>query len=91
MATPIFKIKHPDAGFRGFVAGIDFHGGVGSTSSPEDIVRLLDLRTGYKLIDATPEMKAILAAERGRKKAEGEAPTKISDVLNPTGSTWSAK
>jgi hypothetical protein len=36
----IYLIEHPNAAFSGIAGGIDFHKGIGSTSSAEDAKRI---------------------------------------------------
>jgi len=36
----IYKLRHPDPSKAGFTAGVDFSGGIGTTSSLEDANRL---------------------------------------------------
>lgn len=61
----IYRVEHPDPSFRGVVMGVDFFDGHGSTSSPEDVVKLV--KEGCRLRD--PEARAeirVLARQLGR-------------------------
>ncbi|OQB57137.1 MAG: hypothetical protein BWX98_01626 [Candidatus Aminicenantes bacterium ADurb.Bin147] len=33
-------LRHPDPGYRGFLGGVDFYGGMGSTTDPEAVRKL---------------------------------------------------
>lgn len=66
----VFVVLHYNSGerttFTGYFGGVDFHQGRGSTSSFEDVARLVDL--GHRAED--PLVQARAEAENARKRAE---------------------
>lgn len=75
----IFRLTHWRPGFTGYTAGVDFVNGHGSTSSVQDVLRLV--RLGCRIAD--PEEQAgIRTAARalGRAKAKAEAERRRLDA-----------
>ncbi|MBE3109995.1 MAG: hypothetical protein IMZ46_05685 [Acidobacteria bacterium] len=69
----VYRIQHPLPAFRGVLMGVDFYGGYGSTSSPQDAVKLVE--EGCRVTD--PEARAEIRAlaqrlDQEREKRAGE-------------------
>jgi len=65
----IYLIKHPNPNFKGFLAGIDFDNGTGSTNCrqyAEEVARLI----GGQVIDPANEetSEKIIPEKKNRKK-----------------------
>ena len=65
----VYLIKHPDPNFKGFLAGIDFENGIGSTNCrqyAEEAARLI----GGQVIEPTNEgtTEKIIPEKKTRKK-----------------------
>lgn len=66
----VYVVLHPDATFSGYMAGADFFSGRGSTSSPEDLARLIEAGCTAEDPDAQAAAVALLAAERAAQAAK---------------------
>ena len=62
MRDTVYRLKHPQADFRGFFGGVDFYAGYGTTSSKATVIFLLDAGQGFKVCGLTPEERAELGA-----------------------------
>lgn len=58
---PNYVLKHPSPDYRGFAHGVDFHGGIGSTSDPNDAAFLVK-NLGCELLSPKGEIKGAGAA-----------------------------
>lgn len=82
----IYILKAKDPSFTGFVAGVDFYEGTGSTTSLSDVARIVEL--GVADVE-DPETRATIDAyivEEREKEAIGEASKAIqADVERQPG------
>lgn len=79
----IYRLQHPEPGFKGVMLGVDFYDGHGSTSSPYDAVKLV--KEGCRLPDpeARAEVRA-LAQKLGRARRKSEEERAIQDAFERT-------
>lgn len=66
----VFVVLHPDPAFTGFWAGVDFCQGRGSTSSPQDVDRLVELGCRAEDPKVQGEAEARIAQERAAEASK---------------------
>ncbi|MBE3109994.1 MAG: hypothetical protein IMZ46_05680 [Acidobacteria bacterium] len=69
----VYIVLHQDPTYTGFLAGVDFYNGRGSTSSPEDVARLVELGCTAEDPRAQADAEALSKCERERQAEQAAA------------------